>query len=310
MPFAFARRRGRDRATLLLYLRIARRVGLLILLGLVLNAAAAWPDVSPLRFPGVLQRIAISYLIASIIVLHVDAAGWTIAVAALLIGHWILLTWIPFGGYPAGTLTPDHNLAGYVDGWAFGRHALTIPIDPEGLLGTAPAAATVLIGALAGRTIRPTGDHGAPLRTVFFAGAALLAAGLVWSRVWLVSKPLWTGSFVLIATGLALIAFGATHFAVDVRGARRWARPFLWLGVNPVAVYFASEIAGHALDHAWLHRGAAWTTPKAELFWGMLEPALNFRFARAVSLACAAAFAAVWIAVAGLLYQRDIRIHV
>jgi hypothetical protein len=80
--------------------------------------------------------------------------------------------------------------------------------------------------------------------------------------------------------------------------------------VNPLAIYFASEVVGHALDGAWIRRGAHWTTPKSQLFWGVVEPALHFRFATAASLAWALAFTAVWVAAAGTLVRRNIRIHV
>jgi predicted acyltransferase len=87
---------------------------------------------------------------------------------------------------------------------------------------------------------------------------------------------------------------------------RSWTRPFAWLGVNPLAIYCCSELVGHALDATWMHR----TTPKAWLFWGVLQPALRFRYAEWTSLAFAVAFASLWTCLAGVLYQRGIRIQV
>jgi predicted acyltransferase len=306
MPFAFARRRERGHARAQLYRRIAQRVALLVLLGLVLNAAAAWPAVSPLRFPGVLQRLAVSYLLASLAVLHFEPMVWAAAVGLVLAGHWALLALVPFGGYPAGTISPDHNLAGYVDAIVFGRHAMTTPIDPEGLLGTLPAAATALLGALAGKFIRISPSAASRLRQLAAGGAIALTLGLAWSRVLPLNKHLWTGSFVLVTAGLAMLALALIDLAVDVSGLRAWARPFVWLGVNPLATYCCSEFVGHMLDATWLHR----TTPKAWLFWSVLQPALNFRFAEWTSLAFAIAYAAAWAGVAGVLYQRGIRIQV
>src|SRR6188472_3595883 len=102
MPFAFARRREHGLARPQLHWRIVQRGAWLIVLGLVLNAVAAWPAVTPLRLPGILQRIALAYLIASLVVLHLDTAGRVVAIAALLLGHWALLTLLPFDGFPAG----------------------------------------------------------------------------------------------------------------------------------------------------------------------------------------------------------------
>src|SRR6478609_1190902 len=82
MPFALARRHEQGHARTRLYGRILRRVAWLIVLGLVLN---------------------------------LDEAGWVVAIAALLIGHWALLTQVPFDGLPAGTLTPEHNFARHLD---------------------------------------------------------------------------------------------------------------------------------------------------------------------------------------------------
>jgi predicted acyltransferase len=306
MPFAFARRRDRGHAHARLYRRIAQRMALLMLLGLALNAAAAWPAIAPLRFPGVLQRLAAAYLIASLAVLRFEPKAWAVAVGVVLAGHWAALALVPFGGHAGGSIGPDHNLAGYLDAMVFGRHAMTTPIDPEGLLGTLPAAATALLGALTGELVRNSSPASARLPQLAAGGALALAAGLGWSRVLPLNKHLWTGSFVLVTAGLAMLAFGLIYVAVDVFGLRSWARPFIWLGVNPLAIYCGSEFIGHMLDATWLHR----TTPKAWLFWGVLQPALNFRFAVWASLAFAVAYASLWTGVAGVLYQRGVRIQV
>jgi len=306
MPFAFARRREGGHARAQLYRRIAQRVALLLLLGLVLNAAAAWPLVEPLRLPGVLQRLAVAYLVASLVVLHFNPIVWAIAAGIVLLGHWAALALVPFDGYPAGAIGPDHNLAGYLDAVVFGRHAMTTPIDPEGLLGTLPAAATALVGALTGAALRASPSTVSRLRRLAGSGATALTLGLLWSRVLPLNKHLWTGSFVLVTTGLAMLALALISLAVDVSGLRAWARPFVWLGVNPLAIYCGSELVGHLLDAPWLQG----TTPKAWLFWGVLQPALGFRFAEWTSLAYAIAYASLWTAIAGALYQRGMRIQV
>src|SRR5262249_7421909 len=162
--------------------------------------AAVWPDVSPLRFPGVLQRIGLAYLIASLVVLHSGTTGWAIAAAALTIAHWALLAFVPFGGNPAGTITPDQNLAGYVDAGVSGSHALRIPIDPEGLLETMTTAATALAGALAGEMVRRAAES-KRLGSMAMAGTTAAVVAIAWSAVLPISKPLWTGSFVLLTSG-------------------------------------------------------------------------------------------------------------
>jgi predicted acyltransferase len=298
MPFAFSRRRGGGVVLPRMYRRIVRRVALLIALGLALNVIAAWPEVAPLRFPGVLQRIALAYLIAAPIVLHFDAAGWAVAAAALLGAHWALLALVPFDGYAAGTLLPDHNLPRYVDTLIFGSHALMSPTDPEGLLGTLTAAATALCGSLAGEALRrpPGGVRGAG--RLALGGFAALVAGLGWSTLLPISKPLWTGPFVLVTSGLAAIALACTFLIVDVRHSRRWAQPFVWLGVNPLLIYFLSEFVGHLQ-----------TAPKAWIYWTILEPNMTAA-PELASLLFGIAFVAVWIGFGAVLYRRQIRVQV
>jgi predicted acyltransferase len=309
MALAFARGAARPSARNV-YPRIGRRALVLIVLGLVLNAVAAWPGVSPLRLPGVLQRIALAYLIAAPVILHLRVPGWAVAAAVLLLGHWALLALVPFGGYPGGTLLPEQNLARHVDELILGRHALAIPNDPEGLLGTLPAAATALVGALAGRIILGAPDERARMGRLAGGGAAALALGLVWSFALPVSKPLWTGSFVLVTAGLGSLALAVTDGVMGVRVIRSCARPFLWLGVNPLAIYVFSDIAGHLIEKVWTGPDGGQTTVKAWLFWRLLEPVFHPWSPEWASLAFAMAFSILWMAVAGGLYWRQIRISV
>jgi predicted acyltransferase len=172
-----------------------------------------------------------------------------------------------------------------------------------------PTVATALLGAVAGELIRRRGGHAASVRLLLVYGAAALGVGVVWSGVLPLSKPLWTGSFVLVAAGLATLALAAAHFVVDVRGQRRWSRPFLWLGVNPLAIYVGSEVVGRLMEHVSFVLADTRATPKAWLFWEFFAPAFGHRPAEWASLAYAAAFTAVWIGFAGLLYRWRIRVR-
>jgi predicted acyltransferase len=309
MPYAFARRRERVEDMASLYGRVARRAAWLAALGLVLNLVAAWHAPSSMRIPGVLQRIAIVYLLASFIVLRTNAPAWTVAAVALMAAHWALLAMVPFDSYPAGTLTSEHNLEGYIDRLVFGRHTLTPFGDPEGLLGTMTTVATALLGSVAAAFVRRTsGDRGRVLGLAL-GGTALVVCGLVWSRVLPLNKPLWTGSYVLVASGVAAATFSAFYFVVDASGVRWPVRPFVWLGVNALVIYFLSELVGHAIDQGLVVQGGQVTTPKAWLFWRAFAPFAGDVTPEA-SLGFAVAYAALWLGVASLLYRRGIRIHV
>lgn len=299
--FAFARRREAGGETIQLYRRIARRAVLLVALGLVLNAVDVAPAFASMRFPGVLQRIGLVYLAAAIIVLNTGVRGRIVAAGALLLGHWALLGLVPFGGSPGGTLLPTANLSGYLDRLVFGHHALTELGDPEGLLGTLPAIATTLLGNLAGGWLRadmPAGRRVAGLAT---GGTIVALLGVAWSVVLPLNKQLWTGSFALFTAGLGALALCACYAAIDLAGREAWARPFVWLGVNPLAIYFASEFAGHLLE-----RTINW-----QIFWNGFIPLFGPVLPdAAVSLVMALCTVGIWTAVAGLLYTRGIRIQV
>src|SRR5262249_12458426 len=139
MPFAFTRRRDRGQADRDLYLRIVRRGAALIGLGLILNIAVPFTSLATLRFPGVLQRVGIVYVISALIVIN-ETRWWqqTALLAIALLGEWALLHFVPFDGGRPG-LGPRHNLAGFIDKGVFGSHTLTATGDPEGILATLPA---------------------------------------------------------------------------------------------------------------------------------------------------------------------------
>jgi predicted acyltransferase len=311
MPFAFARRLEGDSATRDLYARIVRRAVYLIALGLVLNFISSMPMVAGMRIPGVLQRIAVVYVIAAILVLHLGPMRRTVLLIVLVLGHWALLTLVPFGGGPAG-LARAHNLSGFVDIAVFGRHILNPWGDPEGLLGTIPAVATALMGSVVGEWLRRhQSEVAAALRPgrLMAAGVAAAVAGILWARTLPLNKALWTGSFVMWTGGLATLSLAGCYLLLDVLDRRGWAAPFLWLGFNPLAVYFLSELFGDLSDKPWLHVGGQTLTFRSWLFWDVLRPFTSIGD-EWLSLLVAVATVTIWIAVARFLYVRKIRIQV
>ena len=211
------------------------------------------------------------------------------------------MTLVPVGGVAgAATISRNHNLAGYIDAYVFGSHTLVPGYDPEGLLGTLPTIATALLGALAGQWLRRHADHRRQLRGLLVGAALCIALGLAWATVWPINKPLWTGSYALLMSGLAAAMLALCLLVVDIAGWRGWTRPFVALGVNPLAIYFGSEFVGHLLD-----RRKDW------IYWGS--------FARFVgggvgsewaSLLYAVTYVGCWLAVAVVLDRRGIRVRV
>jgi len=219
--------------------RIARRVAVLFLLGLINNDLLQfdWPN---LRIAGVLQRIAICYGIAALIVLHTTWQTQVKIIGAILLGYWGLLGFVAAPGGVAGDLSPEGNLAGWLD-----RNYLPGKIlpeyyghgDNEGYLSTIPSVATVLLGALAGRWLKSPRPWGQLVLGLAGSGIACVAFGLAWGLVFPIIKNLWTSSFVLLAGGLSLLLLSLFYGLIDGLGWKRWAFPFIVIGSNAIFIY-------------------------------------------------------------------------
>ena len=264
--------------------RVLRRAAVIFALGLLLHALPFFP-LATLRIPGVLQRIAVCYLLAALLVGATRGArGWrvqAVTAGALLVGYWLLMTKVAAPGQEAGDLSPDGNLAGYVDRLVLGsRHIwqATRVYDPEGILSTLPATATTLLGVLAGHWLRAgqvAGRAGAQIvGGLAVGGVAAAALGWLWGLSFPVNKPLWTSSYALLMAGLAALVLAACHWVIEVRGRRGWAAPFAVLGVHALTLFFLSSLvakllfivrvgAGGPRLQAWLfeHVFAPWAAP-------------------------------------------------
>ncbi|MGA3028067.1 MAG: DUF5009 domain-containing protein [Bryobacteraceae bacterium] len=239
----------------------SRRAAILYVLGLLVYA---WPglDLSTQRLLGVLQRIAICYLIAVAIYLTTRLRGQLIWIGSLLAGYWLMMTLIPVPGYGAGRLDVEGNLAHYVDRVALGAHNYhwTGTWDPEGIVSTLPAVATTLLGIMAGQLLRLRRTLAERTTWLFLVGSLLLAAGLI-CDIWLpINKKLWTSSFTLFMAGLDFQIFAIFLWLVDGLGYKRVVKPLVILGMNAIAVYLASEFLDEALSAVhWASGGHAVT---------------------------------------------------
>ena len=243
MTLSFARRLESGVSRPELMWQALRRSIILYALGLLVYAYPDF-DLPTLRLMGVLQRIAICTCAASAIWLTTGVRGRVVWVVALLGVYWALMMWAPVPGYGAGRLDVDGNFAHYVDWLVLGRHNYenTVTWDPEGIVSTLPAIATVLLGTLAGSVMAMPRPMSTKLRWLLIAGVCLIALGSIWN-VWLpINKKLWTSSFAVFMAGLDFVLFAAFAWAVDVRGWRRPVKPFVVLGMNAIAVYMVSEL--------------------------------------------------------------------
>lgn len=297
------------------YKRIFKRAGLLVLLGLVLNAAAAWPHVGAMRIPGVLQRIGLTYLAAAVITLDATVTQQWMISSGLLIVHWGLLV-IPFGGLASGHLEPGRNIAASIDRSLFGSHILSPAGDPEGALGLLSSIATALLGSAAGRWLlraRSSAGGGLPTRELVWklalAGTCGLVVALAWAAILPLNKSLWTPSFAVLTSGVATLCLVGAAL-LDQSPMRSALAPFFWLGTNPLAVYFLSELTTDLIQVPWFTVGGHHTAPKDWFFWGVLAPRVGDSGGAWSSVIYALLYALMWIGVAGMMRWRRIRFRV
>ena len=238
------------------FLKATRRSATLILIGLVLNALPFF-HLTTLRYCGVMQRIGITYWLAFVAILLFDSFGLMALCAVLLLGYWGLMTLVPVPGFNGnglalGILNPMGNLASAFDRLVLPRQHLYHQsfYDPEGLLSTLPALASVLLGLFAGKLLRQQKPHSHLVRMAV-TGASLTLIGLAWSPFFPVNKRMWTSSYVLLAAGIDFLLLALLSFYLDKPTQPNDQRPLLtpWLafGSNALAAYVFSEVLAIAI---------------------------------------------------------------
>lgn len=283
-----------------LYPKIVKRTLIIFAIGLFLNGFPYF-GLAEYRIPGVLQRIAVCYFFASIIFLNTKIRTQVAITFALLVGYWLLLMFVPVPGYAAGDLTKEGSLPSYVDRVVLGKHvwAQARVYDPEGLLSTIPAIATTFLGVFTGLWLRTEKTRLEKAAGMFVAGAVCVFLGWSWNSFFPINKALWTSSYVLFTGGLALQFLAFCYWLIDIKGYRRWAKPFEVFGLNAIALYVGAGLMASLLGeirvgdlrlNGWIYQRlfASWATPID------------------ASLAFAIAFVLVWLGLMWVLYRRKI----
>jgi predicted acyltransferase len=297
------------------YKKIFRRAAILFALGLLLNLFwnnknLPYFDLSTLRIMGVLQRIALTYLFASLIVLKLPRKAQWIVTGVLLVGYWLLMMYVPIPGYGTGEIaTPTGNFAAYID-------RLIIPKahlykgdgfnnlgDPEGLFSTIPAIASVLVGYFSGEWIRSQ-----PVKTrtslgLALAGVGFLIAAGLFALEFPINKKLWTSSYVLLSSGWALLLLAGCYELIEVQRIRDWAKPFEVLGMNAIAIFIPSVLLIKILAKTTIGEDNLYTVIYKTLFAPWIAPFNG-------SLLFAALTVLLWLGVAWILYRQRIFIKI
>jgi predicted acyltransferase len=269
IPLSVEKRIAKGETKRNLYLHAVRRSIILFILGMMLQGGLLQWDLSKLHpCYSVLHGIAAGYLIAVIVTIELKPRYQGIVIAIFLLAYWAAVMLIPIPGKGAGILTPEVNIATWVDQQVLGRfhHG-----ENTWFLSYPVFATSVLLGVMAGHIIKL---HVPGLRKVLYlalAGIGCIILGLLWSIVFPVIKLLWTSSFVLIGGGFGFLMLSLFYWIIEIKGLRRWAFFFSVIGMNSIAVYVAAMLInfkqiGNIFIGSLLPRMGLWDDFVSEIF--------------------------------------------
>lgn len=235
------------------FIKVFKRSAIIFSIGLLLNWTpfVKWDndhlifkDWGHLRIMGVLQRIAICYLLASMLAYFLDTRKAWITGSAILLGYWAIC-W--FYGNPAGPYTLQGYYGTDVDKMLLGEKHLYagegLPFDPEGLSSTFAAVVQVLFGYLAGQMIIKHGKTQEMVNRLFYFGAILVVIGLCWNIFFPVNKKIWTSSYTVLTTGMAMIIIACLIYQIEFKNHRgKWMSFFDVFGKNPLFIFVLSGL--------------------------------------------------------------------
>jgi predicted acyltransferase len=293
-----------------LMLTALRRAIMIFGLGILLMLIPAF-QFETMRIPGVLQRIAIVFLICA--VLYIKANGKTIAwiFAILLLAYYLLMVLIPVPGIGYANLEPGTNLAAWLDRTVFTEAHVwteTKTWDPEGILSTLPAISTGLFGVMIGAWLkRKDRQQAEKVAWMFCAGIFSVLIALAWNVFFPINKSIWTSSFVLYTGGLATMGLALSYWIIDVQGYKSFTKPFVAFGANAITAYVISGIVPMLLDYIHVTFNGNKISLLPYLYLSFFTP--NFSPVNA-SLAWALAYVIVFLIPVWIMYRKKIFIRI
>src|SRR5574338_30926 len=312
ISYSLSKRKAQGGSMKALYLNIFRRTIILFALGLIL---AGFPfgllfghefSWSTIRIPGVLQRIAVVYMVSSILFLSTNTKFQYWFTGSILVIYTMLMSLIPVPGVGYANFEPGTNLSAWIDRLILGNHLWsgTKLWDPEGILSTVPAIGSAMLGIFTGNLLRSEKDQTTKTVWLYVSGSILMVAGWAWSFWFPFNKNIWTSSYVLWTAGLALNFLAFCYWFIDVKKITWWIKPFQVYGMNAITVFFLSGIVGRIMYMVkWNGADGNVVTIKSYLFdnyfLSWLDP-IN------ASLAWAIVYILVWLGLMWILYARKI----
>lgn len=243
--------------------KILKRTVLIFIIGLFLNAfpfiyradgEILLKDLSNMRIMGVLQRIALCYFFASLIIKYFKLKGSAIIGMIILLIYWGVMYYFGDAGDP---YSKDGNAALKFDLIFIPAENLYkgfgLPFDPEGLLSTLPAIVNVIVGYFAGIFIQKSGNNFGTVMKLIIAGLVCVLIGEIWDLVFPINKPIWTSSYVMLSNGWSLVLIGGLILIIEVIKLKRWTYFFEVFGKNPLFIFVMSGIFIMLLNVIWIN---------------------------------------------------------
>lgn len=285
--FAYSKRVAEGASRPGMYRKIVWRSLKIYAVGMFLNLMPFF-DWATIRWTGTLQRIAVVFLICSVLYLHTNWRQQVWLAGILLIAYWLVLTQVPVPGLGRVALEPGVNIVAWVDSRYLPGRMWRGSWDPESILTTVTSVVSCIAGMLAGRLLQ--GQRTALEKACWLMTGGVFAAiaGYFWGLVFPVNENLWTSSFVLVTAGFASLLLGACYFLVDIKGFRRWTWPGIVFGSNAITIYFLADVwalvfyewkpGGVALSERFVEglHGAGWSPELASLVYALLFVGFNF----------------------------------
>ena len=267
-------------------------------------------NLAEIRIMGVLQRIAICYLVASVMFIYLKPRTIVYSIGGILVGYWAAMMLIPVPGHGAGMIDESHtNLAAYIDQLIFADVHIyrNGPYDPEGLFSTIPAIGTTLLGVMTGIILMSDRDPIEKTARFLLWGFTLAAIGYVWDWVFPINKPIWTSSYAIFTAGLGMQIFGICYWLVDVKNYQRFTRFFVVYGVNALTVFFMSGIIARTIAMIQVPTAEGAMSVQRIIFTNLFLPLASEINA---SLLYAITWIILWYLVLSYMYKKKIFVKV
>jgi predicted acyltransferase len=252
---SFSLRRYSERGEAAFLKKVLKRTALIFLLGYLMywfpffrldaTGHIVGAPIGHTRIMGVLQRIALGYLLGSLLIHYLSTRAVMISSVLLLLGYWGFLLAFGDSQQPYSLLG---NAGLYLDKFLMGNdhlyHGEGIPFDPEGWLSTLPAVVNVVAGYYTGIFIQQKGKSYEVISKLMLTGSLLIFLALWWNMIFPINKKIWTPPYVLLTSGIDLLLIASLVYIIEMRDQSQagWTKFFLVFGKNPLLIYLLSEL--------------------------------------------------------------------